>query len=115
MVDIILDNTRSAYDVVEDFVKRYWEHNGYDDVVILLGLSEDGYDYELIWEVARPDKRLLRKNNEWVIEKTIVRFISDVQWWEGERYLKMIGIKSLDKLIWNSFDKFNIDSGLYAE
>lgn len=83
MVDITLKKSQSGYDAVGDYIRRYWEHNIRDDVVVSLGTSYDGKTYDLLKEVAYP------------IDNDI-EFLSD--WWEGEKYIKLFGIKTVSEL-----------------
>lgn len=83
MVDITLKKGQSGYDAVGDYIRRYWEHNIWDDVVVSLGTSYDGKTYSLLKEVAYPN------NND-------IEFLSD--WWEGEKHIKLFGIKTVSEL-----------------
>lgn len=83
MVDITLKKSQSGYDAVGDYIRRYWEHNIWDDVVVSLGTSYDGKTYDLLKEVAYPN------NND-------IEFLSD--WWEGEKHIKLFGIKTVREL-----------------
>lgn len=85
MIEIELKNRQSGYDVIEDYIRRYWKHNNSTDTVICsIEVSYDGLTYALIKEVACP-----RSYNR-------VEFLND--WWEGEKYIKLIGIKSIYEL-----------------
>ena len=91
MIDIELNNEQSGYDVIGEYIKRYWEHNITDTVIVSIGTSYDGNTYELRKEVASP------------YNFDDIEFLYD--WWEGEKYIKLFGIKSI-----NEFDIFG---GLY--
>ena len=90
MIDIKLADNQSGYDVIGEYILRYWEHNIYDTVIVSMGLSYDGKNYRLIKEIACPDK---------------AEYLFD--WWEGEKYIKLFGIKSVDEL--------DISGGIYTE
>lgn len=92
MINIELRDKQSGYDVVGDYIRRYWEHNIWDDVVVSLGTSFDGKIYDLLKEVAYPT------DND-------IEFLSD--WWEGEKYIKLFGIKTISEL--------DISGGIYED
>lgn len=92
MIDIKLNNVKTGYDLVEEYIRRYWEHNIIETVVVSIGVSNDGRTYRVCKEVACPDDG-------------DVEFLYD--WWEGEDYIKIFGIKSIDEL--------DISGGLYEE
>ena len=93
MVDIVLKDGQSGYDAVGEYIHRYWEHNITDDVVVSIGTSYDGNTYDLRKEVASP------------IRCSDIEFLYD--WWEGERYIKLFGIKTIGEL--------DIAGGVYNE
>lgn len=91
MIDIELKNGQTGYDIVGEYIRRYWEHNIYDTVIISMGVSYDGNTYDICKEVASP-----YNGND-------VEFLYD--WWEGERFIKLFGIKAVDEI--------DISGGLY--
>ena len=93
MIDIKLNDGQSGYDVIGEYIKRYWDHNIVDTVVISIGTSHDGTTYNLRKEVASP----------WNFDD--IEFLYD--WWEGEKYIKLFGIKTLDEL--------DVFGGIYME
>lgn len=92
MIDIKLNNAKTGYDLVEEYIRKYWKHNTMQTVVVSIGVSNDGRTYRVCKEVACPDDG-------------DVEFLYD--WWEGEDYIKIFGIKSIDE--------FDISGGLYEE
>lgn len=54
MTMLELDDNQSGYNIVAEYVRRYWEHNTNDAVIVSLGISYDGNKYELVKEVAVP-------------------------------------------------------------
>ena len=94
MVDIKLQEGQSGYDVVGEYIRRYWKHNIYETVVVSLGISYDGKTYGLLKEVASP---------YW--DNCYAVYLYD--WWEGQKFIKIFGIKSINKL--------DISGGLYEE
>lgn len=93
MINIKLKDGQTGYDVVGGYVRRYWEHNIEDDVVISMGISYDGNCYDLLKEIASP------------YEIDIVEFLND--WWEGEKFIKLFGIMAVSEL--------DITGGIYEE
>lgn len=91
MIDIVLKNGQSGYDAVGDYIRRYWNHNIQETVIVSLGTSYDGKTYELRKEAATP------------INFDDIEFLFD--WWEGERYIKLFGIKTVSEL--------DISGGIY--
>ena len=93
MVDIVLKDRQSGYDAVGEYIHRYWEHNIVDDIVVSIGTSYDGNTYDLLREVASP------------VGYNDIEFLHD--WWEGEKYIKLFGIKTVGEL--------DIYGGIYEE
>lgn len=52
MIDIKLKEGQTGYNIIEEYIRRYWRNNIIDDVIISLGISYDGNTYEMIKEVA---------------------------------------------------------------
>lgn len=90
IVDIELTDEQTGYDAIAEYVKRYWDHNVEDDVVVSIGTSYDGVEYDLSKEIASPF---------W----DGVEFVND--WWEGQKYIKLFGIKAIGE--------FDISGGIY--
>lgn len=93
MVDIKLNDGQSGYDVIGEYIRRYWDHNITSDVVCSIGVSYDGHTYDLLKEVASP------------YNFDDIEFLYD--WWEGEKYIKLFGIRTLDEI--------DIFGGIYTE
>ena len=91
MIDIYLENGQSGYDAIAEYVIKYWHHNITSTVIVSMGTSYDGNNYDLCKEVACP-----AGFND-------VEFLYD--WWEGQKYIKLFGIKTIDEL--------DISGGLY--
>lgn len=91
MIDIELKDGQTGYDIVGEYIRRYWEHNIYDTVIISMGISYDGKTYDICKEVASP------------YNGDDVEFLYD--WWEGEKFIKLFGIKAIDEI--------DISGGLY--
>lgn len=91
MVDIKLQKGQNGYDAVGEYIYKYWEYNIPSDVVVSLELSYDGKTYDLYKEVASP------------YNFDDIEYLSD--WWEGQEYIKILGIKSVNEL--------DISGGLY--
>lgn len=93
MVDIELKKGQSGYDAVGEYIKRYWDHNILDRVIVSIGTSYDGVTYELRNDVASP----MNWND--------IEYLSD--WWEGEKFIKIYGIIGISEI--------DVSDGIYAE
>lgn len=93
MIEIYLKDGQSGYDAVAEYIRRYWKHNIIDTVIVSIGRSYNGDTYELINEVACPTGF------------DDIEFLYD--WWEGEKYIRIFGIKAINQ--------FCIRGGLYEE
>ena len=82
MISVKLDDGKSAYGFVGDYIEKFWEKNYYCNVVVLIGTSYDGVNYCESVEIASPTNDMMD-----------VEFLND--WHEGERYIKILGIKSV--------------------
>lgn len=95
MIEFRLQNGQTGYDVIGDYIRRYWKHNCYEDVIVSIGTSYDGKNYSHYNEVASP---YFDSNN-------CIEFLND--WWEGELFIRLFGIKSISA--------FNVVGGIYEE
>ena len=93
MIEIQIKGKQSGYDVVEEYIRRYWERHPIDTVVVSLAVSYDGKDYSFRPDVATPDAY------------GCIEFLND--WWEGEKYLRLYGIKSVCEI--------ELNDGIYME
>lgn len=84
MVEIKL-NGQDAYSAIAEYIKRYWEHHGIGVVIISIGLSTDGKEYTLVNDVVEP-----------IDCGDSMEFLDD--WWEGEKFIRLFGIKDLSEL-----------------
>ena len=91
MIDIEVKDGQTGYDIVGEYIRRYWEHNMYDTVIVSMGISYDGKTYNFCKEIASP------------YNGDDIEFLYD--WWEGEKFIKLFGIKSVDEI--------DISGGLY--
>ena len=91
MVDIKLKDGQSGYDAVGEYIRRYWEHNIMDTVIVSIGTSYDGKTFYIMKEVACP------------VNFNDIEFMYD--WWEGEKFIKLFGIKTISE--------FDISGGIY--
>lgn len=85
IIEIELKDGQSGYDAVGQYIRRYWKRNNIvDDVIVSIDTSYDGNTYNSYKEIASP-----RNYND-------IEFLYD--WWEGERFIKLRGIKSVNEL-----------------
>lgn len=93
MIDIKLRDGQSGYDAVGEYIQRYWNHNIRDTVVVSMGTSYDGNTFEYLKEIASP------------CNSDDIEFLYD--WWEGEKFIKLLGIKAVSEI--------DITNGIYGE
>lgn len=93
MVEIKLKDWQSGYDAVGEYIRRYWKHSITDTVIVSLATYYDGKKFETRNEVASP------------YNYDDIEFLYD--WWEGEKFIKLFGIKTLSEI--------EIDGGIYTE
>lgn len=92
MIKIELKDGQSGYDAVGEYIRRYWNHNAVDTVLVFLGTSYDDKVYNTRKEIATP------------IDLDDIEFAYD--WWEGEKFIWLIGIKSVSQI--------DISDGIYT-
>lgn len=95
MVEIVLTESHSGYEAVAEYIRRYWKHNVCDAVICSIATSFDGKSFETRNEVAMP----------YGFDGDEIEFLYD--WWEGERFIKLFGIKGISEI--------NIEGGIYTE
>lgn len=93
MVDIVLEKGKSGYDAVSEYIIRYWNHNITDTIIVSIGTSYDGVSYELRNEIACP------------MNFGEIEYLYD--WWEGEKFIKIYGIKGIKEI--------EVLGGIYTE
>lgn len=91
---IELKDGQTGYNAVEDYILRYWKHDGYDDVIVSMAISYDGHDYVWLNEIATTDDYF-----------DTVTFMGD--WWEGQKFIKLFAIQGVREL--------KICGGIYEE
>ena len=77
MIDIKLNEEQNGYDVISEYIKKFWKHHPENTVVVSFSISSDGVDYTPLSEVTYP---------YW----NGIEFLND--WWEGEEYIHLFGI-----------------------
>lgn len=88
----IRDSGQSGYDAVAILIWNYFKHNPMDDLVIRIGISYNGYDYDIENELV-------------LIENGSFEFLND--WWEGQMFIRVYGIRYVPTL--------DISGGLYPD
>ena len=83
MVVLILKDNENGYSRVEEYVKRYWDCHGDEDVIVSVEASYDSVEWRCTNEIASPYQRGV----EWLND-----------WWEGEKYIRLHGIQGVDTL-----------------
>lgn len=95
MVDIKLKDGQSGYSVIGDYIRRYWNYNVVDTVIVSIAVSHDGHNYYFCNLIASP---IYSCNDD-------IEFLDD--WWEGEEYIKLFGIKTINEV--------DISGGIHTE
>ena len=95
MIIIELKDGQTGYDVVAEYVRRYWTNHYRTNVVVSMAASYDGTIYHNCNDVADLDSSSLDD----------VEFSYD--WWEGEKFIRIDGICAVDEL--------EISGGIYTE
>ena len=86
----------NAYNIIAEYVRRYWKHYGFTDTVLIsLGTS-----YGAKGEMFDMHKIIAYPNHLDDIE-------FDFDWWEGERFIRLYGIKLLLDI--------DVSGGIYEE
>ena len=93
MIEFMLLNGENAYEIVDEYVRRYWEHESCQDTVVSIETSYDGIKWVHIAEVVEPESC------------NTPLWLND--WWEGEKYIRVLGICGVNDL--------DIYGGLYEE
>lgn len=94
-IDIILNDNENGYTIIADFIHRYWSIVNTDSpVIISLELSCNGIEYKTYKGIA-----------------FLINAYGGIEfcpnWWEGQKYIKLLGIKSIDDV--------EILGGIYTE
>ena len=92
MKEIKLKNGQTGYDVIGEYIRRYWKHNIFDTAIISMSLSYNGQTYDSCKAVACP-------------YDGDIEYLHD--WWEGEKYIRLFGITTIGEL--------DISGGLYED
>lgn len=81
---IILQEGQSGYDIVAEYVLKYWDKTYYSTAIVSLETSYDGIIYD--------------KHNEVVSSSCgdFEEFLHD--WWEGQKFIKINGVKNIDEI-----------------
>lgn len=93
MVEIKLKDRQTGYDAVGEYIRRYWKQHLCDTVIVSLATSYDGVKFDTLNEVASP------------YNFDDIEYLYD--WWEGEKFIKLFGIKSIAEI--------KIEDGIYEE
>jgi hypothetical protein len=79
---------KDAYQAVGEYIERYWKRHGYTSVVVCMETSDDGKKYVECNVFASPD---LSPSGFGAVEY-------DYDWWEGEKYVRISGIRGLHEM-----------------
>lgn len=84
---IILEHEQNAYDIIGEYVIRHWQHSYYDDAVVCMDISYDNKEYYNANDYVTP----VREFKDYGV-------IFENDWWEGEKYIKLYGIKNISEI-----------------
>lgn len=93
MIEFRLSDGENAYEAVGEYVRKYWEHETCEDTVVSMETSYDGIKWVHIVEIVEPE----------FFSEPI--WLND--WWEGEKYIQLLGICGVSDL--------DIYGGLYED
>ena len=84
MKEFKLKDNENAYDIIDKYIRRYWERKGHDtNVIVFLATSYNGEEYyefkELVFMPPFGDE-----------------IMYDTDWWEGEKYIRLYGIQAIE-------------------
>ena len=84
MKEFKLKDNENAYDIIDKYIRRYWERKGHDtNVIVFLATSYNGEEYyefkELVFMTPFGDE-----------------IMYDTDWWEGEKYIRLYGIQAIE-------------------
>jgi hypothetical protein len=82
----VLTDGQSGYEVIGEYIQRYWEEVCYTTVIVSVALADDG-DYRRLNIVASPTHDL------------DIEYLYD--WWEGEKEIFLGGIIDVDAVYVN--------------
>lgn len=84
-INIVLSNGQDGYSALREHIIQYWEVHGYATAVVSLATSSDGRVYRADNEIVSPH---FSDDGDVLLE-----YLDD--WWEGEEYITILGIKNL--------------------
>lgn len=82
--NFVLTDGQSGYEVIGDYIQRYWDNKIYTTVIVSVGTSFDGEEYFFENIIATPD------NGRDLL------YLED--WWEGEKYITLEGIMDVEEV-----------------
>lgn len=85
MVEIELKEGQNGYDVVAEYIRRYWDKEEFDTVVVSIGISYDGREWDVRNEIA-----------DTMCDMSGIEFLYD--WDEGQKFIRIFGIKAVSKI-----------------
>ena len=81
MIEIKLNEYQNAYEIVGEYIEKYWKEHYYTCVIVRIATSYDGKKYDIF--------------NEFVAFDGNDGMEYEHDWWEGEEYLKIYGIMDI--------------------
>lgn len=94
-IDVTIEEGKTAYEAVAKYIYRFFDNDAaFDDVIVRIGTSYNNIEWTTFNTLALFDM------NEFDFE-----FEDD--WWEGERFIRLYGIISIDDV--------EVSGGLYPD
>lgn len=82
----VLTDGQTGYEVIGDYIQRYWENVCYTTVLVTIFSSCDGRGYDRKSIIASP-------------EFPAMALEYDYDWWEGEKYIILSGIVDIHDIV----------------
>lgn len=83
---IVLTDGQTGYEVIGDYIQRYWENVCCTTVLVTIFSSYDGREYDRKSIIASP-------------EFPDMALEYDYDWWEGEKYIILGGIVDIHDIV----------------
>lgn len=94
-IDVMIEEGKTAYEAVRRYICRFWDNEqSFCDMIVRLSTSYNNVEWRTFNTLALFD-----------VDNFDVIFEND--WWEGERFIRLYGIISVDDI--------NVSGGLYPD
>lgn len=94
-IDVTIEEGKTGYEAVAKYIRRFWDNEqSFCDTIVRLSTSYNNVEWRTFNTLALFD-----------VDEFDIIFDND--WWEGERFIRLYGIVSVDDL--------DISGGLYPD